>query len=426
MTTLRFFVLGLVLTSACARQVHVGSPPAPVRPGISVLMSDSIGLIRNKRIGLITNQTGIDEHGVSDIDLLRNAVATAAGVKLVRLYSPEHGIRGTEDREGLPSGVDEKSGLFIVSLYGNTTAPPPDSTLRDLDAIVIDLQDIGTRTWTYVGVVLYAMQSAARLGLRVIVLDRPNPVSGAYVNGPILDSALSHPYPRTEARPGQAYALYPVPLRHGLTMGEMAKLFNAEMRLNTDLRVIPAAGWKRSMWFDETGLPWVRPSPNLPTLTSATTYPALVPYEGSNMSVGRGTTTSFQRFGAPWLNAPEVVRRLEAMRLPGTRFVVDSFTPRAAPDNKYNDRLIPGVHIQLTDRNKFEAGLVSAAILSVVRAVNPDSLRITNATFDLRFGRPSVREAIMRGEDPLALMAREKFATEAFVNRMRKYWIYPE
>jgi uncharacterized protein YbbC (DUF1343 family) len=425
MTTLRFFVLGLVLTSACARQVHVGSPPAPVRPGISVLMSDSIGLIRNKRIGLITNQTGIDEHGVSDIDLLRNPVATAAGVKLVRLYSPEHGIRGTEDREGLPSGVDEKSGLFIVSLYGNTTAPPPDSTLRDLDAIVIDLQDIGTRTWTYVGVVLYAMQSAARLGLRVIVLDRPNPVSGV-VDGPILDSALAHPYPRTEARPGQAYALYPVPLRHGLTMGEMAKLFNAEMRLNADLRVIPAAGWKRSMWFDETGLPWVRPSPNLPTLTSSTTYPALVPFEGSNMSVGRGTTTSFQRFGAPWLNAPEVVRRLEAMRLPGTRFVVDSFTPRAAPDNKYNDRLIPGVHIQLTDRNKFEAGLVSAAILSVVRAVNSDSLRIADATFDLRFGRPSVREAIMRGEDPLPLMAREKLAADAFANRMRKYWIYPQ
>ena len=178
------------------------------------------------------------------------------------------------------------------------------------------------------------------------------------------------------------------------------------------------------MWFDETGLPWVRPSPNLPSLASATTYPALVPYEGSNMSVGRGTTTSFQRFGAPWLNAVEVVRRLEAMRLPGTRFVVDSFTPRAAPDNKYNDRLIPGVLIQLTDRNAFQAGTVAAAILSVVRSTNPDSLRITNATFDLRFGRPAIREAIMRGEDPLPLMAREKVAADAFANRMRRYWIY--
>jgi uncharacterized protein YbbC (DUF1343 family) len=188
-------------------------------------------------------------------------------------------------------------------------------------------------------------------------------------------------------------------------MGEMAKLFNEGMRLNADLKVVPAAGWRRSMWFDQTGLPWVRPSPNLPDLTSATVYPALVPYEGSNLSVGRGTPTSFQRFGA---------------------LVVDSFMPRAAPDNKYNDRLIPGVHIRLTDRNAFEAGTVAAAILSAVRATNRDSLRLTNdgLTFDLRFGSPSIREAIMRGEDPLPIMAREKLAAEAFAARMRRFWIY--
>jgi len=189
--------------------------------------------------------------------------------------------------------------------------------------------------------------------------------------------------------------------------------------------VIPAAGWKRSMWFDQTGLPWIRPSPNLPNLTSATIYPALVPYEGSNMSVGRGTSSAFQRFGAPWLNAVEVVRRLEAMHLPGTQFVVDSFTPRASPDNKFNDRQIAGVLIKLIDRNAFQAGTVAAAILSAVHAVNPDSLRITNATFDLRFGSPSIREAIMGGEDPLPIMAREKVAADAFADRMRRYWIYP-
>jgi uncharacterized protein YbbC (DUF1343 family) len=419
----RALVVGLSLASACAPQVHVGSPPAPVRPGISVLLSDSIGLIRDKRIGLITNQTGIDEHGVSDIDLLRSPVATAAGAKLVRLYSPEHGIRGTEDREGLASAVDEKSGLFIVSLYGSGTTPPPDSTLRDLDAIVIDLQDIGTRTWTYVGVVMYTLQSAGRLGKQVILLDRPNPVSGA-TNGPFLDSTLADPYPPAPGKPGHAYALYPVPLRHGLTMGEMARLFNDRLRLGADLRVVPASGWTRAMWFDETGLPWVRPSPNLPDLTSATIYPALVPFEGSNLSVGRGTTTAFQRFGAPWLDAVEVARRLEGLRLPGTRFVVDSFTPHAAGDNKFNDRLIPGVRIQLTDRNAFEAGTVSAAILSVVHAVEPDSLRINDATFDLRFGSPGIREAIMRGEDPLPLMARERVAAAGFADRMRRYWIY--
>jgi uncharacterized protein YbbC (DUF1343 family) len=386
-------------------------------------MSDSIGLIRNKRIGLITNQTGIDEHGVSDIDLLRNPAAVAAGTKLVRLYSPEHGIRGTEDREHLASSVDERSGLFVVSLYDNSTSPPPDSTLRDLDAIVIDLQDIGTRTWTYVGVVMYTLQSAARLGKTVIVLDRPNPISGA-TNGPFLDSALANPYPAAPGKPGQAYALYPVPLRHGLTMAEMAKLFNDEMRLGADLRVVPAAGWRRSMWFDETGLPWVRPSPNLPDLTSATIYPALVAFEGSNLSVGRGTSTAFQRFGAPWLSAGEVVRRLEAMSLPGARFIAESFMPHAAGDGKFNDREVAGVRIVLTDRNRFDAGTVCAAILAAVHAVDPDSLRINDRTFDLRFGSPAIREAIMRGEAPLPLMAREKLAAEAFARRARRYWMY--
>jgi uncharacterized protein YbbC (DUF1343 family) len=270
---------------------------------------------------------------------------------------------------------------------------------------------------------MYTLQSASRLGKQVILLDRPNPVSGA-TNGPFLDSALADPYPPASGKPGHAYALYSVPLRHGLSMGEMARLFNDGMKLRADLRIVPAAGWKRGMWFDETGLPWVRPSPNLPDLTSATIYPALVPFEGSNLSVGRGTTTAFQRFGASWLNAAEVARRLESMHLPGTQFVVDSFMPRAAGDNKFNDQRIPGILVRLTDRNRFEAGTVSAAILSVVHAVHPDSLRINDTTFDLRFGSPAIRKAIMRGEDPLPMMAREKTAAEDFANRMRRYWIY--
>jgi uncharacterized protein YbbC (DUF1343 family) len=421
---LHALILGLTLT-ACARQAQVGSAPAAaVRPGISVLLSDSIGLIRNKRIGLITNQTGIDEHGVSDIDLLRGPAATAAGVKLVRLYSPEHGIRGTEDRENLASEVDAKSGLSIVSLYGNGTTPPPDSTLRDIDAIVIDLQDIGTRTWTYVGVMFYTLQSAARLNVRVIVLDRPNPITGNHVDGPYLDTALANPYPPAPGKPGRAYALYPVPLRHGMTMGEMALFINDAMHIGADLKVAPVAGWKRAMWFDETGLPWVRPSPNLPDLTSATIYPSLVAFESSNVSVGRGTTTAFQRFGAPWMNAVELVRRLEAMRLPGTRFVVDSFMPRAAGDGKYNDRLIPGVRILLPDRNGFEAGRTSAAILSVLRATSPDSLKITVPGFDHRFGSVAIREAIMRGEDPMKLMDWARTDAAGFTALVRRYYLY--
>jgi uncharacterized protein YbbC (DUF1343 family) len=420
---LRPLLLGLSIT-ACAPRVDVQAPPATVRPGISVLMTDSLGLIANRRIGLITNQTGIDEHGVSDIDLLRGPAAIAAGVNLVRLYSPEHGIRGTEDRENLASEIDAKSGLTIVSLYTGGTTAPPDSTLRDIDAIVIDLQDIGTRTWTYVGVMFYTLQSAARLNLRVIVLDRPNPVTGNHTDGPYLDTALANPYPPRPGSPGRAYALYPVPLRHGMTMGEMALFINDAMRIGANLRVVPAAGWKRAMWFDETGLPWVRPSPNLPDLTSATIYPSLVAFESSNVSVGRGTPTPFQHFGASWMNAGEVVRRLEAMRLPGTKFVVDSFMPRAAADNKFNDRLIPGVRVVLADRNAFEAGTVCAAILSVLRATSPDSLRIAIPGFDHRFGSVAIREAIMRGEDPMPLMARERGAARAFADRVKRFHLY--
>ncbi len=311
-----------------------------VRPGITVLLTDSINVIRGRRIGLITNQSGIDEHGQSSIDLLTGEKARAAGITLVRLFSPEHGIRGTEDRTNISDALDQKSGLLIVSLYGNSTTAPPDSMLKDLDALVVDLQDLGTRTWTYVGVMLYAEQATARLGLPIIVLDRPDPITGAFTSGPLLDTILANPFPPAPGHPGRAYALYPTPLRHDLTMGEMARYFNHELTLNAKLTVIPVAGWRRSMWFDQTGLPWVKPSPNMPDLTSALLYPSLVAFEGTNVSVGRGTPDAFQRFGAPWLDARKVVDALEKRRIPGVAFVVDSFSPQAPTDGKYGGQRI--------------------------------------------------------------------------------------
>src|SRR6476620_1846313 len=224
-------IVSVAALGACAMRGQVTAPAPVVRPGISVLLSDSIQLIRGKRVGLITNQTGVDERGESSIDRLRSPEARAAGVQLVRLFSPEHGIRGTEDREQLASGIDQRSGLFVHSLYTTATIAPPDSTLRDLDVLVVDLQDIGTRTWTYVGAVLYAMKAAARRGIPIVVLDRPNPLSGEHPDGPILDSALANPNEPTPSRPGRAYALYPTPLRHALTMGELARYFNAELKL---------------------------------------------------------------------------------------------------------------------------------------------------------------------------------------------------
>ena len=414
----------LLAASACAGRGVAQSEPPRVRPGISVLLTDSIQLIRGRRVGLLTNQTGVDERGESDIDLLRGAGARAAGVQLVRLFSPEHGIRGTEDREQLASGLDARSGLYINSLYQNATIAPPDSTLRDLDVLVVDLQDIGTRTWTYVGAMLYSMRAAARRGLPVVVLDRPNPLGGVHPDGPILDSSIANPDEPTPARPGRAYALYPTPLRHALTMGELARYFDAELRIGARLHVVPALGWRRVMWFDQTGLPWVRPSPNLPTLASATVYPALVAFEATNVSVGRGTMDAFQRIGAPWLPADTAVALLNARALPGVRFERSDFTPRGATDGKYSDRPLGGIRIVVTDRERFSPGRTSAALVWALHRVAPDSFVVRAAPFDDRFGRPAMREALFRGEDPDAVVARDSAAVSAWWRSVARYRIY--
>src|SRR6266550_6719715 len=228
---------------------------ARVAPGITVLLSDSIHLIRGKRIGLLTNQTGSNEKGVSDIDLLRQKKARDAAVNLVQLFSPEHGLRGTEDRQNIASGIDQASGLPVYSLYGQQTMAPPDSMLAKLDALVFDLQDIGTRTWTYVGAMVYAMRAVARLRKPIIVLDRPNPITGYIIEGPVLDSTLANANDPTPDRPGLAYALYPMPLRHGMTIGEMALFFNDVLGIHANLKIVPMQGWRRELWFDRTGLP---------------------------------------------------------------------------------------------------------------------------------------------------------------------------
>jgi uncharacterized protein YbbC (DUF1343 family) len=403
---------------AAARQRRV------VRPGISVLLTDSIGLIRGRRVGLLTNHTGIDEHGVSDIERMRGDEARAAGVKLVTLFSPEHGIRGTEDRENLASGIDARSGLIVHSLYTSAAIAPPDSTLRGLDALIVDLQDIGTRTWTYVGSVVYAMRAAARNHLTIVVLDRPNPVTNFHADGPLLEPALANAEEPAPERPGRAYALYPTPLRHSLTMAELARYFNAALHIGADLRVVPAANWRREWWFDETGLPWVRPSPNLPTLTSAIIYPALVAFEGTNLSVGRGTPDAFQRLGAPWLRADSVVALLAKRRLPGVRFERSDFTPKDAGDGKYSGRSIQGVRVVLTDRDSYDAGRTAASLLWAISRVNGDSLVVLAATWDDRFGRPAMREALLRGEDPDEVVARDADAVAEWVRKVAPFRLY--
>ncbi|HMG00767.1 MAG TPA: DUF1343 domain-containing protein [Gemmatimonadaceae bacterium] len=397
---------------------------AKVRPGITILLGDSIQLIRGKRIGLLTNQTGINEKGTSDIDLLRDKKARAAAVSLVQLFSPEHGLRGTEDRPNIASGIDQKSGLPVYSLYGQQTMAPPDSLLNKLDALVFDLQDIGTRTWTYVGAMVYSMRAAARLHKPFIVLDRPNPISGYIIEGPVLDSALANPEDPTPARAGQAYALWPIPLRHGMTMGELALYFNEVLKIHANLHVVPTQGWRRDVWFDLTGLPWVKPSPNMPDLHSAILYPGLVAFESTNLSVGRGTLQAFQRIGAPWLNAAATVALLKDREIPGVRFFNESFTPVNPSDGKYGGQTIPGIKIVVINRSALQSARVGASLLWAINKTAGNKLTIENRGFDLRFGSPAVRQALLRGDDPDVLIDREYKAAYAFRDATRQYLIY--
>jgi uncharacterized protein YbbC (DUF1343 family) len=396
-----------------------------VKPGITVLLEKRIGLIQHRRVALITNQAGQDEKGRSDIDLLRGDVrATKARVQLVALFAPEHGIRGTEDHSNVANEVDSRSGLLVHSLYGSQTIAPPDSLLAGVEALIVDLPDIGTRTWTFTGVMLYTLRAAARNHIPVLVLDRPNPITGTRTEGPLLDSALANSYEPAPGKPGKAFALYSMPLRHGMTMGELALMFNDRLGIGAALTVVPMEGWQRSAWYDETGLKWVRPSPNLPTLTSALLYPALVAFEATNLSVGRGTSDAFQHVGAPWLKALDVADMLQDRGIPGVKFEAEHFTPSAPTDGKYGGQSIPGVKIVVTDRERVNAARVGAALVWAIAKTSPDSLKINDRAFDERFGAARVREALLGGDDPDSVLDRELPAMVAFRESVKAYLLY--
>jgi uncharacterized protein YbbC (DUF1343 family) len=271
---------------------------------------------------------------------------------------------------------------------------------------------------------IYSMRAAARTGKTIIVLDRPNPITGYYVEGPVLDSALANPEDPTPARPGQAYALYPVPLRHGMTIGEMALMFNEVLNIKANLKVVPMRGWRRELWFDRTGLPWVRPSPNMPSLQSAMLYPGLVAFEGSNLSVGRGTPTAFQIVGAPWLKSEEVVKILKDREMRGVRFLAEKFTPRNPTDGKFANQEINGIRILITNRSSMQPSRVGAALLWAINKTSPNDLKLNDRAFDLRFGAPRIREALLRGEDPDAVIDREYREAYEFREKTRRYLLY--
>ena len=352
--------------------------------GIDVLVSENFARLRGRRVGLITNQTGVSAKGESTIDLL----AHAPGVTLAALFSPEHGIRGLAD-EKVASSRDEKTGLPIHSLYG-TTLRPTDAMLQGLDTLVVDLQDIGARFYTYPATVGYILEEAARRRMSVVVLDRPNPIGGIEVEGPAQDaSAIGF------------NGYLPMPIRHGLTLGELARLFNGEKAIGADLTVVPMKNWRRDEWFDETGIAWLNPSPNMRNMVAATVYPGVGAIEGTNISVGRGTDTPFEQFGAPWIDAVALAAALNGRALPGVRFYPTTFTPAAGA--KLAGQLCHGVFVIVTDRDRLQPVRVGLEIASALT-------RLHGATFDLDaaarlFGSKVTLARVRAGEDPATIAA---------------------
>lgn len=378
-----------------------------VRVGIETFLADVPRALRGKRVGLITNHTGIDRSRTPDIDL----IAKHKDLKLVALLAPEHGIRGTaEAGEKVVNETDPRTGVPVYSLYTSEDRGPTPEMLKDVDVLVYDLQEVGGRTWTYVSTMALAMQAAARKGIPFVVLDRPNPIGGEIVEGAPLD-------PRFKSFVG----MYPIPARHGMTVGELATLFNRKYGIGADLIVARVANWRRSQWFDETGLPWVNPSPNLRSLAALTSYPGSVYFEGTNLTEGRGTDRPFEQIGAPWLDAPEVARVMNERRLPGVRFEAITMTvaPTAA---KHRGQSIPAIRFAVTDRRAYRPVRTSLLLIDEIRRRHPRDFAWT-ATIDRLTGSDRVRLAIEGGRLHALLEEWDREAAE-FRESHKSYLLY--
>ncbi len=358
--------------------------PGGVRLGVDVLFDNPahLAVLRDQRVGLITNQTGRGSDGRRTVDLLY----ARPDLRLRTLFSPEQGWRGTA-APGAPvaNGRDATTGLPVYSLYGATEQPTA-AMLTGLDVLVYDLQDVGARYYTYVWTMALAMRAAAAQQLRFVVLDRPDPVGGALVQGNVLDPQFA-----------TFVGLYPVPMRYGMTPGELARYLNTAQGLHADLTVVPLEGWQRTLYYDETGLPWTPPSSNMPDVESATHYPGTCLFEGTNLSVGRGTPQAFQQIGAPWLDHAELVRRLAAYHLAGVQFTVVTFTPVQPGDGKFAEQTVRGVRFSTTDRTTYDPTRAALAALLELQRLHATTLTWNPSHFDALAGTSRLREQIVAG-----------------------------
>ncbi|HSN69423.1 MAG TPA: exo-beta-N-acetylmuramidase NamZ domain-containing protein, partial [Thermoanaerobaculia bacterium] len=369
--------------------------------GIDVLMADDYRLLKGKKIGLITNHTGRDRNGNLTIDILRSA----PDVELVALFSPEHGIRGEVD-EKVPDSTDPISGLPVYSLYGERRAPTADQ-LRGLDALVFDIQDIGARFYTYISTMGLAMDAAAKAGIKFVVLDRVNPISGALVEGPAAVTQESFT------------AWHPIAVRHGMTVGELARMFNDERKMGADLTVVEVRAWTRERWFNQTGLPWVNTSPNIRNLTAATLYPGVCILERTKLSMGRGTPIPFEWVGAPWIDGEVLARELNAASPAGVRFEAMTQTPNAS---LHEGKSCGGVRIHLLDRERLNALELGAVLATTLYRLYPEQLDVEK--IDVLLQHPATIDAIKRGESADAIQRLWAPSLESFLERRARYLIY--
>jgi len=401
-TLLLFPFLGLAQTS-------------PVVVGADVLIHERFDLIEGKRVGLVTNHSAL----LADGEHLADALHALTGTKLVALYGPEHGIRG--DSTGpVENAIDSATGVPVFSLYGKSYKPTLEM-LTGVDVLIFDIQDVGARFYTYVSTLGHVMSAAAENNIPVIVLDRPNPVTGLYVDGPIAEDSL---------KSFVAYA--PIPIAHGMTIGELAFMYNGEGWLDNGvaarLTVVEMKNWKRSMWYDQTGLTWVRLSPNMLTLSTAIPYTGTCLFEGINISEGRGTDRPFEYIGAPWSSADTVSSILNSQRLAGVKFVPKEFTPTRRPNDasvpKFESKLCKGVFVDVTDRDAFQPVRAGVWMIWAFKQTNPSAFQWRSSRFDRLAGTARIRNMLDQGKTPPEIFATWDADLRRFCSIRTKYLIY--
>ncbi len=384
-----------------------------IQTGLDVLITEHLELLRGRRVGLVTHPAAVLPDLTSAADALLNA-----GIRFSALFGPEHGFDGSAaDGAAVGDSTDARTGVAVYSLYGPTKEPTP-AMLANVDLLVFDMQDVGARFYTFISTLYYVIRAAAKNRKPLIVLDRPNPINGAVMEGPLVTPGLE-----------SFIGILPIPIRHGMTCGELARYIVAECKLAVDLKVIAMRGWRREMWFDDTGLPWVPLSPGMPHLTTATVYPGMCLIEGTNLSEGRGTALPFEVVGAPWLDGDRLAQTLNRIALPGVRFRPLHFVPAAS---KHANQTCRGVQVHVTDRQAFRPVETGLHVVAACRAQAPEPFEFLSSSwegraphFDLLTGSTRVREGLLAGAPVRDLVADWAESADTFAHAREKYLLYP-